>query len=140
MKTPRTDALGALNDALMKLLRKAGNPTYRSIGNALPGTAHTTVADCFGGRVVPRWNKLEEIVIYLGGDPEEFRVLWRRAMNARSDATKKSLAESLWRLMCDRCIFADQQPDEALTIHNGSALCAQCVQEVKAEERLAASR
>lgn len=68
-----------LASALADLHRRAGKPTSRAIASAVASVSHTTVADTIGGRRVPSWPILEKIVVYLGGDTLQFRMLWEDA-------------------------------------------------------------
>lgn len=68
--------LGDLATALRHLHRRAGEPTTREVGGKI-GYSHTTVAQALSGTRCPRWTVVESIVVCLGGEPEEFRNLWK---------------------------------------------------------------
>ena len=78
-----------LTSALADLHRRAGKPTSRAIASAVASVSHTTVADTIGGRRVPSWPILEKIVVYLGGDTLQFRMLWEDAITPPSTNSGK---------------------------------------------------
>jgi tetratricopeptide (TPR) repeat protein len=76
-------------ERLHALHRSAGQPSMRELqrrtrGEARPrGINPTTVHDAFTGPRLARWDVVEAIVGVLGGDAEEFAVLWRDARAAQ---------------------------------------------------------
>lgn len=69
------DAREQLAKELQRLHFVAGSPSSRTMGAALE-VSHTTVACAISGVSRPSWSTLCEIVKYLNGDVEEFRLLW----------------------------------------------------------------
>jgi hypothetical protein len=81
----------SLAAALQHLRRQAGDPSTRTIEQGIsdshaPGkvisVSHSTIAQALNGSRCPKWELLEQIVSYLGGDVEEFRLLWRAVQDA----------------------------------------------------------
>jgi len=64
--------LDTLAAALQRLRRQAGYPSTRTIGRAI-SLSHTTVAQALNGSRRPKWEVVERIVCYLGGNVEQFR-------------------------------------------------------------------
>jgi tetratricopeptide (TPR) repeat protein len=81
---PVTDLFARL-DALHS---RAGRPSLREIsrragrGKISPSTVH----NLFRSSRVPRWEFLEQVVLALGGDREEFLNLWQAAWRAENEA------------------------------------------------------
>lgn len=69
------DAREQLAKELQRLHFTAGSPSSRTVAAALE-VSHTTVACAISGAARPSWSTLREIVKYLNGDVEEFRLLW----------------------------------------------------------------
>lgn len=76
-----------LSARLGELHARAGRPSVRDIsrragrGNVSSSTVHNVLK----GARVSRWELVEQVVIALGGDRQEFRVLWEAAWQAQND-------------------------------------------------------
>jgi hypothetical protein len=70
--------LDLLRDRLRRLHLHAGKPSTREIARHIGSSAisHTTVHSVLRCARCPRWGNLELIVEALGGDIEEFRLIW----------------------------------------------------------------
>jgi len=70
------EALRDLAAALLRLRRRAGEPSMRKIAAEI-SYSHTAVTEAFKGIRCPTWPVLKAIVTYLDGDPEVFMYCWR---------------------------------------------------------------
>jgi hypothetical protein len=68
-----------LVEALRELHLQAGLPSVRAIARLTAALSHDTVHRVLVGAALPSWGPLELVVEALGGDVEEFRVLWMSA-------------------------------------------------------------
>jgi predicted transcriptional regulator len=64
-----TAALGRFHGALLGLLWATGQASGRSTGNG-------TLSAVLSGELVPDWAMTHQVVLQLGGDPEQVRPLW----------------------------------------------------------------
>jgi hypothetical protein len=82
--------LAELLNELKRLRLAAGQPSLRSIAQKT-GWSRATVGRIFNGEV-PKWDSLDAVVSYLGGDAERFRQLWAQAMQEASPLTANTPA------------------------------------------------
>jgi TIR domain len=68
---------------LRRLHVHAGEPSSRVLAERADGLSHTTVNQALKGRRIPSWPILARIVTALGGDEEEFRILWSAVRDNR---------------------------------------------------------
>ena len=91
---PRPDvAPGAgrdLIDALHDLHHQAGWPSLRVLAREV-GCSHTTVSTVFSSPRLPTWGVLELVVEAMGGDVDEFRLLWLAAGSPDQPSTPAPL-------------------------------------------------
>jgi hypothetical protein len=72
----RVAAKAAFRDAMVTLYEKAGEPDTRRLA-IHTGIPRATVEQVISGRKVPGWRITSRLVTQLGGDQEEFRILWK---------------------------------------------------------------
>jgi len=123
-----------LSLALRHLHRRAGEPSTREIGKAI-SYSHTTVSHALNGSRCPSWRVVERIVGHLGGDVEEFRLLWLAVRETedplpplpvrRADQTDSSQSQgpsdSAEQLESGRVASREDQPIRArLDINSGT--------------------
>jgi hypothetical protein len=72
-----------LTTKLSELRTDAGQPSYREMSRRTT-IAVATLHDIFTGRAMPRWDSIERIVKYLGGDVDDFRRLWSETVRLKA--------------------------------------------------------
>ncbi|MBZ4508566.1 helix-turn-helix domain-containing protein [Mycobacterium avium subsp. hominissuis] len=72
-------SLAELRGELYRLRLAAGQPSFRAMAQKT-GWSRATVGRVFSGESVPKWDVLEAVVGYLGGNTEKFRQLWIECM------------------------------------------------------------
>jgi len=77
-------ALARLRDQLRLLHRRSGEPRFDIVAQRTSAIGPATVRDVLRCESPPGWGALELVVRALGGDPEEFRLLWNAVRDGAS--------------------------------------------------------
>src|SRR5215475_10726734 len=79
-----------LHRAVTDLHLRAGRPSTRSIARTSGMLSHDTVHRILTEDQTPTWTSLESVVAALGGNVEDFRVLWLAARTELDTAAEQS--------------------------------------------------